>query len=72
LRWRQQKTFLAGLKGDFVKVGFALETGDVVEQAREKLERKGLDLIVANGPESFESDFIKATLISHDSVEDLP
>jgi len=27
---------------------------------------------VANGPESFESDFIKATLISHDSVEDLP
>jgi len=72
LEMEATEDILAGLKGDFVKVGFALETGDVVEQAREKLERKGLDLIVANGPESFESDFIKATLISHDSVEDLP
>lgn len=29
-------------------VGFALETGDPRESAREKLERKGLDLVVAN------------------------
>jgi phosphopantothenoylcysteine decarboxylase/phosphopantothenate--cysteine ligase len=29
-------------------VGFAAETNDVVQHAKEKLERKGLDLIVAN------------------------
>lgn len=38
---------------DIVAVGFAAETGDLEANAREKLERKGLDLIVANrvGPE---------------------
>lgn len=29
-------------------IGFAAQTGDIVTPAREKLERKGLDLIVAN------------------------
>ena len=33
---------------DRIVVGFAAETGDPVEKARGKLERKGLDLIVAN------------------------
>jgi phosphopantothenoylcysteine decarboxylase/phosphopantothenate--cysteine ligase len=33
---------------DLIKVGFAAETDDVVRYAAEKLERKGLDLIVAN------------------------
>src|SRR5688572_29068329 len=31
-----------------VVVGFALETGDPRASAREKMERKGLDLVVAN------------------------
>ena len=31
-----------------VVVGFALETGDPVPSARDKLARKGLDLVVAN------------------------
>jgi phosphopantothenoylcysteine decarboxylase/phosphopantothenate--cysteine ligase len=35
-------------KGDRVVVGFAAESGDLVETARRKLERKGCDLLVAN------------------------
>ena len=39
---------LAGLGGGFIKVGFAAETQDMRENARAKVARKGLDLIVAN------------------------
>ena len=39
---------LAGLSGGFVKVGFAAETQDMRENARSKIAKKGLDLIVAN------------------------
>ncbi len=38
----------ASRKPGAVIVGFALETGDPSARAREKLERKGLDLVVAN------------------------
>ncbi|HKL49381.1 MAG TPA: bifunctional phosphopantothenoylcysteine decarboxylase/phosphopantothenate--cysteine ligase CoaBC, partial [Desulfuromonadales bacterium] len=39
---------LGKIKKDRLVVGFAAETGDLVENAREKLQRKNLDLIVAN------------------------
>jgi phosphopantothenoylcysteine decarboxylase/phosphopantothenate--cysteine ligase len=39
---------LRNLEGERLLVGFAAETERVREHAREKLERKGLDLIVAN------------------------
>jgi len=39
---------LAGLSGSFIKVGFAAETQDMRENARSKVAKKGLDLIVAN------------------------
>ncbi|HXR26181.1 MAG TPA: bifunctional phosphopantothenoylcysteine decarboxylase/phosphopantothenate--cysteine ligase CoaBC [Candidatus Binataceae bacterium] len=39
---------LAAEKGDRLMVGFAAETGDLEDNAREKLRRKKLDLIVAN------------------------
>ncbi len=35
-------------KGDRTVVGFAAETDDLVENAREKLNRKNLDMVVAN------------------------
>jgi len=35
-------------RGDTILVGFAAETADLLESARAKLERKGLDYIVAN------------------------
>ena len=39
---------LAQVKGDFVRVGFAAESRDVIANARDKVKRKGLDFIVAN------------------------
>ncbi|MFN2329181.1 MAG: bifunctional phosphopantothenoylcysteine decarboxylase/phosphopantothenate--cysteine ligase CoaBC [Chromatocurvus sp.] len=48
-------------------VGFAAETGDPIDYARDKLQRKGLDLIVANdvsrGDIGFNSDSNAVTLV---------
>jgi hypothetical protein len=68
---------LAEVKGDFIKVGFAAESENLVENARKKLEKKQLDLIVANDITDKESGFgvdtNKVTLISRDgTVESLP
>lgn len=47
-----------------ILVGFALETEDVVAHAREKLERKGADLIVANhAAQAFGGDRNEVTLV---------
>jgi phosphopantothenoylcysteine decarboxylase/phosphopantothenate--cysteine ligase len=40
-----------------VKVGFAAETEDLLENAKEKLSRKGLDLIVANDVSATDAGF---------------
>ena len=53
-------------------VGFALETRRATAHARGKLERKGLDLVVANGPESLASGRIAATLVAKDWTRRLP
>jgi phosphopantothenoylcysteine decarboxylase/phosphopantothenate--cysteine ligase len=46
-----------------IVVGFALETHAAARFARRKLEKKGLDAIVANGPESLAGDsFSKAVV----------
>ena len=68
---------LAEVKGNFVKVGFAAESEDLVANAQQKLEEKQLDLIVANNitdPNSgFGSNTNKVTLISQNGkVESLP
>lgn len=42
--------------GCFV-VGFALETDDVLANAAAKLEKKGLDLIIANDPSEVGAGF---------------
>ena len=39
---------LMAAQGDFIKVGFAAETQDLLENAKSKVLGKGLDLIVAN------------------------
>lgn len=57
---------LAGLRerSDLFKVGFAAETQDVLENAGEKLMRKGLDMIVANeAVASMNQPEIQVTLI---------
>ena len=53
-------------------VGFALETRHATAHARAKLARKGLDLVVANGPESLASKRIAATLVAKDWTRRLP
>lgn len=68
---------LAEVKGDFLKVGFAAESKDLVANARKKLAQKGLDLIVANDitePESgFGTDTNKVIIIDKNGkVENLP
>lgn len=56
-------------------VGFAAETQDVVEYARGKLQRKNLDLVVANDVSrtdiGFNSDDNAVTLVWPDSSQDL-
>ena len=68
---------LAEIKGNFLRVGFAAESEDIVANARQKLERKQLNLIVANDitdpTGGFGSDTNKVTLIDRDGkVESLP
>jgi phosphopantothenoylcysteine decarboxylase/phosphopantothenate--cysteine ligase len=57
-------------------VGFAAETERVVEHARDKLERKGLDLVVANDVSQkgagFDSETNIVTLVTRDGEESLP
>ena len=59
---------LSDFKGKTVLVGFAAETTDLTKYAREKLEKKNLDLVVANdvspGSDTFGSDTNQVTLIS--------
>lgn len=53
-------------------VGFALETSDLVAHAREKLARKGCDLVVANlAADGFEGDDNRVSLVTDDAVDEL-
>lgn len=58
---------VARMKTGSVSVGFALETGDLVARAREKLDAKGFGLIVANraGQDgaAFEADTNRVTIL---------
>jgi len=45
-------------------VGFCLETEDLERRARDKLQVKRLDLVVANGPEAIDADRQDALLIT--------
>jgi len=48
---------LGSIKGDFIKVGFAAESSNLVENAKQKLQQKGLHLIVANDITASDSGF---------------
>jgi len=51
-------------------VGFALEPRErMIGSARDKLERKGIDLIVANPLETMEGDSIEAVVLGRDGSE---
>ncbi|MDR2772917.1 MAG: hypothetical protein LBB93_05565 [Elusimicrobiota bacterium] len=55
--------YCARKKKNQVVVGFALETQNIFQNAEEKLEKKNLDLIVANSDKSFGADFTTAYII---------
>jgi phosphopantothenoylcysteine decarboxylase/phosphopantothenate--cysteine ligase len=68
---------LAEVQGDFIKIGFAAESRDLLENARKKVQKKNLDLIVANNiteeNSGFGSDTNKVTLLDKAGTpEDLP
>jgi len=68
---------LGSVEGDFIRVGFAAESSDLVENAKQKLLQKGLDLIVANditaSDSGFGSDNDRVTIIDRDgTIESLP
>jgi phosphopantothenoylcysteine decarboxylase/phosphopantothenate--cysteine ligase len=68
---------IAELRGDFVKVGFAAETDDLIRNARSKIERKGLDLIAANDVTATDAGFAvdtnRVSIIGKSGeVEELP
>lgn len=56
-----------------ILVGFALETEDMLANARAKLERKGVDLIVANhAQDGFGGDSNRVSFVSAEGVQELP
>ncbi len=55
-----------------VFVGFALETRRAAANARAKLARKGLDLVVANGPENLASGRARVVLVTREGARPLP
>ena len=68
---------LAEVTGDFIKIGFAAESEDIVANARRKLKEKGLHLIVTNditdADSGFGVDTNKVTIIDRNGkVESLP
>ncbi len=66
---------LSARKGERVVVGFAAETDDLLAHARQKLERKGCDLIVANdvsrADSTFGSDTDRVAFVYPDRVEQM-
>ena len=68
---------LSEVKGDFIKVGFAAESENLVGNATQKLQQKGLDLIVANDitakDSGFGADSNQVTIIDREGkVDSLP
>ncbi len=76
LKLERTPDILAEVKGDFLRIGFAAETTDLVANAKKKLAGKNLDLIVANDVTAegsgFGTDTNKVTFLFKDGrVEDL-
>ena len=71
------RDILATVKGNFIRVGFAAESENLVANASDKVRRKSLDLIVANditdADSGFGSDTNRVVLIDRQlDVEELP
>jgi phosphopantothenoylcysteine decarboxylase/phosphopantothenate--cysteine ligase len=77
LELERTQDILASVKGDFIKVGFAAESANLLQNAKHKLHQKGLDLIVANNvterDSGFAADNNRVTIIDReDKTDSLP
>jgi phosphopantothenoylcysteine decarboxylase/phosphopantothenate--cysteine ligase len=68
---------IGSVKGNFIKIGFAAESSNVVGNATEKLKQKGLDFIVANditdSDSGFNADTNRVTIIDREGkIDSLP
>jgi len=68
---------LGSVEGSFIKVGFAAESSNLLENARQKLQQKNLELIVANditaSDSGFGGDYNCVTIIDQEGgVDSLP
>lgn len=77
LKLEKTPDILGQVKGEFIRVGFAAESHNVVENAADKVKRKKLDLIVANDiteeGSGFGTDTNRVTIINgKGKVEELP
>ena len=65
---------LCKVEGNFVRVGFAAESSDLVKNAKQKLQQKNLDLIVANditaSDSGFGADSNRVTIIDREGRAD--
>ncbi|MBS1518210.1 MAG: bifunctional phosphopantothenoylcysteine decarboxylase/phosphopantothenate--cysteine ligase CoaBC [Bacteroidetes bacterium] len=68
--------YLGKKKNGYKLIGFALETDDEIENAKKKLKRKNLDMIVSNNPDSegsgFGTETNKVSFITERKTEQLP
>jgi len=68
---------ISSVKGNFIKVGFAAESSNLVENAKQKIQQKELDFIVANditaSDSGFGTDTNRVTIIDCEGkVDSLP
>lgn len=68
---------IGDIKGDRILVGFAMETEDIIENARRKLKDKKMDLIIANDlneeGSGFQHDTNRVKIIDPEgTIEELP
>lgn len=62
---------LGKIKKEKILVGFAAESENLIENAKEKRRKKNLDMIVANSVDNFGTDDNKVTFIGEDFETDL-
>jgi phosphopantothenoylcysteine decarboxylase/phosphopantothenate--cysteine ligase len=77
LKLEKTPDILEQARGNFIRVGFAAESDNVIANAVDKVKRKGLDLIVANNitekGSGFGTDTNRVTIIdSKGKAEELP
>ncbi len=77
LELERTQDILVSVKGDFIKVGFAAESTNLLQNAKHKLRQKALDLIVANNitdrDSGFGADDNRVTIIDReDKTDSLP